>query len=150
MFNDYIPNYAVKANPALQLLKESIYRFTLCGSRKYGGATDDSDWDFWAQSHAELQQWLENNGFENLSDEHYEDPGETVLVLRNEEHKVDVSLQKSLELSETAGRLIFVHLGFTFGQMTKEQRNKILTLVKAALRRNWTPTPFISDDDIPF
>lgn len=139
MFHNSMPMLSKKQmedNPILALLQKSTATFIFCGSRKFGGFTSESDWDFWAQNSEELKSWLVRQGFEDLSDEHYDDPGETIAVLRHQKFKVDVSLQKDINLTKAVmyNIIVFIKSYHTF---TKDQRREILIALKAAYRSNW-------------
>lgn len=135
----YIPISAREKTPLLQALHISPYTFVLCGSHRFGNSTPSSDWDFWTEDSPELRLLLEDLGFHNMSDAHYEDPGETVAVYRHEEQPIDICIQKSLYLNETVARLIEQQLP-EYRNFTKEVRKKVLITLKAALRLHWPPT----------
>lgn len=71
------------------------YEFHLTGSRYFGRATEDSDWDFFAQSSPSLVEWLDQHGFILLNKQMYDDDN-TAMVFRC--HNVDVQLQKNATL----------------------------------------------------
>lgn len=48
----------------LNSMEKSSFEFHLTGSRLFGGATENSDWDFFAMNQPGLDNWLETNGFE--------------------------------------------------------------------------------------
>ena len=52
----------------LAALKEAPFEFHLTGSRFFGNAHHDSDWDFFTEDSIEVREFLQNQGFENLND----------------------------------------------------------------------------------
>lgn len=52
-------------------MEHSQFEFHLTGSRYFGTQHADSDWDFFVESHADLYEWLEANGFQMESGSDY-------------------------------------------------------------------------------
>lgn len=73
-----IENIEVKT-PIIVQLQQSSHQFYLTGSRYFGGANLDSDWDFFAEWSIELSAWLQALGFKEKEVLVYQD--ETVLQI---------------------------------------------------------------------
>lgn len=81
----------------LQALKQ--FEFYLTGSRFFGGATVESDWDFFVEYSAELESTLKDLGFERDSESTYEDPSIALVMSKYEtwqgrKTKLDIQLVK--------------------------------------------------------
>ena len=59
--------------PTLVRLIESGHYFYLTGSRYFGGARQNSDYDFFAEYDVELHAWLQALGFEEVLQPVYQD-----------------------------------------------------------------------------
>ena len=81
----------------IKSLTDSPFQFYLTGSRFFGGATRDSDWDFFTKYTPEVLGYLSAMGFEKDFDSSYDDPSVDAVYYGYCEHqghrvKVDVQL----------------------------------------------------------
>ena len=72
--------------PALEWIKSSAHVFHLTGSRYFGNQSADSDWDFFVQDKADLQQDLERAGFKCDEETYPGDPMFTSVWKKDNVH----------------------------------------------------------------
>lgn len=73
----------------LKAMEQSEFNFHLTGSRFFGGARMDSDWDFFVQDSPEVRSWIEGHEFnkEFEGKNYYGDPNIAVVYrYRNSIH----------------------------------------------------------------
>lgn len=68
----------------LSFLEESNFQFHLTGSRAFGSATKDSDWDFFAQYSDDCVEFLTNHMFETELWRNYKTP--VMVLVRGDIH----------------------------------------------------------------
>lgn len=85
-------------HPVLCALVTSNHQFHLTGSRFFGNARENSDWDFFTYNTPEVQGMLQALDFQYVSESYADDP-EVVTVLRYEQGDVwfDVQLLDDIE-----------------------------------------------------
>ena len=77
--------------------QNSDFLFYLTGSRYFGGAEENSDWDFFVQYDDNVVKFLVSLGFELRHATEYKDT-ELVKFMRHKEKKIDVQLVKDAAL----------------------------------------------------
>ena len=90
-----IPNLTHLFPVMVQKLVNSSFEFHPTGSRFFGGSRLDSDWDFMIANSSEVENFLIQNGFEDLSTEEYNDDPLIDKVYRY--GIVDVQLSSDVE-----------------------------------------------------
>lgn len=89
----------IESSHPLATLANAKYTFYPTGSRYFGGATNESDWDFYAEDTNEVRAFLIDVGFVelpfNLMLDEYNDPN-ICAVFRHSQH-VDVQLTRYLD-----------------------------------------------------
>lgn len=111
-----IKNMSSIQNPIMNFISKMMdhdsFTFYLTGSRYFGNAQPQSDWDFFCQYSSEVTDWLRENGFQ----EHYTDPGykdsELVCLMRNNAVKMDIQLVKDAELKWKVQQLLMTRADF--------------------------------------
>ena len=89
-----------------RLLSDCGIDFHLTGSRRYGGYTVTSDWDFFVQSSPDTINWLEANGFIQLPNGIYTKQQNTERVYKHGELPVHVICCDDLRLALDAQDVI--------------------------------------------
>lgn len=84
-----------------QSLINSAFEFTLTGSRFFGNARPDSDWDFFTQDCTQVQDFLEGLGFEKLIFQDYNDCM-TSRVYRHKGERIDIQCVKDATIKKCA------------------------------------------------
>ena len=99
----------------LTAFEQSQFEFFLTGSRFFGGADLDSDYDFFVAKSDSLESWLRELGFVTDQDVAYtDDPTfSTVLILNTVEGVIQVQLieENQLARKELVQRLLFKRYG---------------------------------------
>ena len=113
------------------------HTFYLTGSRYFGNATEDSDWDFFVQfpldkdslgNHTlamELRKYLESNGFKPVFDTYYGKDRQTLLVMRNDEAKVDIQFVEDVKIKLGAQYLLKHVTHDVYHQSSKHARKSL-------------------------
>ena len=83
-----IVNHSPTTKTACELLEEAPFEFHLTGSRFFGGARVDSDWDFFVQAGPEVVGWLDAHGFRETDGSlaGYNDPNISIVFERDDTH----------------------------------------------------------------
>lgn len=113
------------------ILDRSPFDFYLAGSRYMGCARPDSDWDFIAQDSTEIRKHLVTLGFEPLFEEYPIVAGNTVEVYQRvlEGHKVQVQLQRDVNVQRTIRDIIKTHMLERHIKMDREARTELWNML---------------------
>jgi len=99
-----------KTQVVLSRLDESHLDFNLTGSRYFGGARPDSDYDFFVEDESSICHVLEDMGFFRLPFTNYKD-NETISVYRfivaDEGTQIDIQVVGDAETKKKAQELLF-------------------------------------------
>lgn len=90
----------------IRLLNISRYRFYLTGSRFFGYAKPDSDWDFFTQDKEGLRDYLLSKGFTRLSMNPEWLSSNTLAIWNNKIAQVQVSIERDWQLKNDAQEFI--------------------------------------------
>jgi hypothetical protein len=117
------------------ILDRSPFDFYLAGSRYMGCARPDSDWDFLAQDSAEIRRYLKTAGFRPLFEEYPITAGNTVEVFQRtiEGHKVQVQLQRDVNVQRTIRDIIKTYMLERHIKMDREARTELWNMLHCCM-----------------
>src|SRR5690606_2474031 len=99
-----IKNATTKIHEVITQMNRSEFDFYLTGSRFFGGAQADSDWDFFAEYSNEIVSFLLNIGFRYKPTNNYFDR-QTIEVLEFG-REIDVQLVNNATIKNTAQEIM--------------------------------------------
>lgn len=99
-----IKNATTKIHEVITQMNKSEFDFYLTGSRFFGGAQADSDWDFFAEYSNEIVSFLLNIGFRYKPTNNYFDR-QTIEVLEFG-REIDVQLVNNATIKNTAQEIM--------------------------------------------
>jgi len=86
-------------------LEKAPFDFHLTGSRFFGGALPNSDWDFFAENNDSIIVFLRELGFKVLTEGYKDDPQVAVVYRHND--GIDVQLTDHIVLKKDAQKYIY-------------------------------------------
>ena len=133
-----IRSSGIPAMEVLDILSSSGFNFYLTGSRSFGVEESNSDWDFYVEYSTEVENFLHENGFENLGNYEGMAPISREIqkiknVVRHRNCAIDIQLTTDLLLKNTMQEI--VRENFLFWSFNnKEHANQIWSAVALGIK----------------